>query len=67
MVERGFSALAVMSQILEGSEPEEIEENEDSEKLRSDWATIARAFSVLLSQAWLSTMQTMVCSYLLSF
>lgn len=59
VVEKGFSALAAMSQILEGSEPEESEENEESEKLRSDWATIARAFSVLLSQAWLPPVQTM--------
>ncbi|KAF5191926.1 importin beta-like SAD2-like protein, partial [Thalictrum thalictroides] len=59
VVERGFSALAVMAQILEDSVPEEIEENETHEKSRSDCLSVARAFSVLLRQVWLTPVEAM--------
>ena len=54
MVEQGFSALAVMAQSWENFMPEELEQNESSEKWASGRATIGRAFSALLQQAWLS-------------
>ncbi|KAF9592182.1 hypothetical protein IFM89_012676 [Coptis chinensis] len=56
VVERGFSALATMTQTWEGSAPEEDEENETRETGSS---TIARACSALLRQAWLRPEQTM--------
>ncbi|PIA60816.1 hypothetical protein AQUCO_00300385v1 [Aquilegia coerulea] len=59
VVERGFSALAVMAQILEDSGPEEIDENEAHEKPRSYRASVARAFSALLRQVWLTPVETM--------
>ncbi|GMY28006.1 importin beta-like SAD2 homolog isoform X1 [Fagus crenata] len=54
VVERGFSALAVMAQSWENFMPEELEQNESSKKWASGRATIGRAFSALLQQAWLS-------------
>ncbi|KAF5464846.1 hypothetical protein F2P56_014895 [Juglans regia] len=56
VVERGFAALAVMAQSWENLLPEEIEQNELSEKWTSGRATIGRAFSALLQHAWLSPM-----------
>lgn len=60
MVENGFSALAVMAQTWESDMSEELEENESSENLVSGRATIGRAFSALLQQAWLSPMHRSV-------
>ncbi|KAI3993351.1 hypothetical protein MKX01_010094 [Papaver californicum] len=57
VVERGFAALAVIAQMWEDSEPEEIEEDESSDEWISGRATIAGAFSVLLQQAWLKPVQ----------
>ncbi|KAF8401236.1 hypothetical protein HHK36_012168 [Tetracentron sinense] len=57
VVERGFAALAAMAQTWEDSVPEEFEQNDSSEKWRSGWATIARTFSALLQQAWLTPIQ----------
>lgn len=57
MVERGFAALAVMTQCWEDSEPEEAEENESSDLWVSGCATIATAFSDLLQLAWLRPLQ----------
>ncbi|RZC88230.1 hypothetical protein C5167_016031 [Papaver somniferum] len=57
VVERGFAALAVIAQTWEDSEPEEIEEDESSDEWISGRSTIARAFSVLLQQAWLNPVQ----------
>ncbi|KAG7995708.1 hypothetical protein I3843_01G123200 [Carya illinoinensis] len=54
VVERGFAALAVMAQSWENLFPEELEQNELSEKWTSGRATIGRAFSALLQHAWLS-------------
>uniref|UniRef100_A0A5B7BY10 Importin N-terminal domain-containing protein n=1 Tax=Davidia involucrata TaxID=16924 RepID=A0A5B7BY10_DAVIN len=59
MVERGFAALAVMAQCWEDSVPEEVEQNESSEMWLSGQATIARAFSDILQQAWLTPVQAM--------
>ncbi|XP_050239646.1 importin beta-like SAD2 homolog [Quercus robur] len=55
VVERGFAALAVMVQCWENIVPEELEQNESSEKWTSGRATIGGAFSALLQRAWLST------------
>ncbi|XP_062143385.1 importin beta-like SAD2 homolog isoform X2 [Alnus glutinosa] len=54
VVEQGFAALAVMAQSWENFMPEELEQNELSEKWASGRATVGRAFSALLQQAWLS-------------
>ncbi|OVA16680.1 Importin-beta [Macleaya cordata] len=59
VVERGFAALAVIAQSWEDSCPEETEQNESSEEWRSGRAAIARAFSILLQQAWLKPVQLM--------
>ena len=61
MVERGFAALAVMVQCWENIVPEELEQNESSEKWTSGRATIGGAFSALLQRAWLSTVYQLVC------
>ena len=60
MVEQGFAALAVMAQCWEDSMPEEGEQNESIEVWVSGRATIARALSNLLQQAWLRPAQEMV-------
>ncbi|KAK9136593.1 hypothetical protein Sjap_007187 [Stephania japonica] len=57
VVERGFSALAVMAQTLENRMLEEVEDNELCDKWETSRATTARAFSVLLQQAWLPSVQ----------
>ncbi|KAA8527975.1 hypothetical protein F0562_035156 [Nyssa sinensis] len=57
VVERGFAALAVMAQCWEDSVPEEVEQNESSEMWVSGRTTIARAFSDILQQAWLTPVQ----------
>ncbi|XP_024197726.1 importin beta-like SAD2 homolog isoform X2 [Rosa chinensis] len=56
MVENGFAALAVMAQIWENDMSEELEEKESSQNFLSGQATIGRAFSDLLQQAWLAPM-----------
>ncbi|KAK9136588.1 hypothetical protein Sjap_007182 [Stephania japonica] len=61
VVERGFSALAVMAQTLENRMLEEVEENELCDKWETSRATTARAFSILLQQAWLPSVQRVVC------
>ncbi|KAK9136590.1 hypothetical protein Sjap_007184 [Stephania japonica] len=60
VVERGFSALAVMAQTLENRMLEEVEDNELCDKWETSRATTARAFSVLLQQAWLPSVQQVV-------
>ena len=60
MVDRGFAALAVMGQSWEESMPEEVEECESPEPWLSSQATIAKAFSSLLQQAWITAVQPMV-------
>lgn len=60
MVEKGFSALAVMAQSWENFLSEVFEQNEYSEQWASGRAAIARAFSSLLQHAWLATMHPMV-------
>lgn len=60
MVEKGFETLAVMDQSWETFTGEESEENESSEKWASGRVTIARAFSALLQQAWLTPMHSLV-------
>ncbi|XP_052204789.1 uncharacterized protein LOC127809769 isoform X3 [Diospyros lotus] len=57
IVERGFSALAVMAQCWEDSMPEEGEQSASSEVWVSGRAVIARALSGLLQQAWLGAAQ----------
>ncbi|BBG94282.1 ARM repeat superfamily protein [Prunus dulcis] len=59
MVEKGFETLAVMDQSWETFTGEESEENESSEKWVSGRVTIARAFSALLQQAWLTPMHSL--------
>ncbi|BFG14847.1 hypothetical protein CerSpe_011210 [Prunus speciosa] len=59
MVEKGFETLAVMDQSWETFTGEESEENESSEKWASGRVTIARAFSALLQQAWLTPMHSL--------
>lgn len=59
-MEQGFAALAVMAQSWENFMPEELEQNELSEKWTSGRATIGRAFSALLQQAWLSPVHQLV-------
>ncbi|CAN6548395.1 unnamed protein product [Malus baccata var. baccata] len=54
MVEKGFEALAAIDQSWESFTAEQSEENESSEKWVSSRATIGRAFSSLLQQAWLA-------------
>jgi hypothetical protein len=49
-----------MAQSWENVMPEELEQNELSEKWASGRATIARAFSALLQQAWLSPVHQLV-------
>lgn len=58
MVERGFEALAVIAHSWESFVVEESDENESSEKWATGQATIGRAFSALLQEAWLKPMQT---------
>lgn len=60
MVENGFAALAVMAQIWENDMSEELEEKESSQNFLSGQATIGRAFSDLLQQAWLAPMHISV-------
>lgn len=60
MVERGFAALAVMGQSWEESMPEEVGQCESPETWLSGQATIAKAFSSLLQQAWTTAVQPMV-------
>lgn len=59
MVERGFAALAVMGQSWEESMPEEVELSESRETWLSGQATLAKAFSSLLQQAWITAVQPM--------
>ncbi|RXH71792.1 hypothetical protein DVH24_025293 [Malus domestica] len=54
MVEKGFEALAAIDQSWESFTAEQSEENESNEKWVSGRATICRAFSSLLQQAWLA-------------
>ncbi|KAL5849056.1 hypothetical protein ACOSQ4_007069 [Xanthoceras sorbifolium] len=54
VVERGFAALALMAQSWEKSMPEAADRNDTSEKWTSGQATIAKALSALLQQAWLT-------------
>lgn len=60
MVERGFAALAVMGQSWGESMPEEVELSESRETWLSVQATLAKAFSSLLQQAWITAVQPMV-------
>ena len=64
MVEKGFAALAVMAQSWENFLSEDSEQKESSEKWASGRATIGRAFSALLQQAWLTPTHHMVRSLL---
>ncbi|KAK9161824.1 hypothetical protein Syun_008165 [Stephania yunnanensis] len=57
VVDRGFSALAVMAKTLENCMLEEVEDNELCEKWGTSRATTARAYSILLQQAWLPSAQ----------
>ncbi|CBI25943.3 unnamed protein product, partial [Vitis vinifera] len=59
MVERGFAALAVMGQSWGESMPEEVELSESRETWLSVQATLAKAFSSLLQQAWITAVQPM--------
>ncbi|KAI9195873.1 hypothetical protein LWI28_018945 [Acer negundo] len=59
VVERGFAALALMAQSWENSMPEEAERNDSSEKWMSGQATIAKALSALLQQAWLTPIHSL--------
>ncbi|KAK3190206.1 hypothetical protein Dsin_029767 [Dipteronia sinensis] len=59
VVERGFAALALMAQSWENSMPEEAERNDSSEKWTSGQATIAKALSALLQQAWLTPIHSL--------
>jgi hypothetical protein len=49
-----------MAQSWENFMPEELEQNELSEKWASGRATVGRAFSALLQQAWLSPVHKLV-------
>lgn len=60
MVEKGFATLAVMAQFWENFLSEEFEHNESREEWASGRATIGRAFSSLLQQAWLTPMSPLV-------
>lgn len=66
MVEKGFSALAVMAQSWENFLSEESEKKDSSEKWASGQATVGRAFSVLLQKAWLPPMPPLVSDNFLS-
>ncbi|KAJ4721925.1 importin beta-like SAD2-like [Melia azedarach] len=57
VVERGFSALALMAQSWENFMPEEVELDESSGKWLSGQAAIAKALSALLQRAWLTHIQ----------
>ncbi|XP_043710645.1 importin beta-like SAD2 [Telopea speciosissima] len=57
VVERGFAALAVMAKTWEVYVAEQIEQDESSSNWQSGWVSMARTFSVLLQQAWLTSMQ----------
>ncbi|XP_015900167.3 importin beta-like SAD2 homolog isoform X2 [Ziziphus jujuba] len=59
MLEKGFSALAVMAQSWESFLSEEFEQNERTEKWASCRATIGRAFSSLLQHFWLANIHPM--------
>lgn len=59
-VEQGFTALAVMAQCWEASEPED--QSETGNVWGSGRATIATALSDLLQQAWLRPVQQVVSS-----
>lgn len=65
MVEKGFEALAAIDQSWESFTAEQSEENESSEKWVSSRATIGRAFSSLLQQAWLAPAHDLVSFYFL--
>ncbi|XP_047330532.1 importin beta-like SAD2 homolog isoform X2 [Impatiens glandulifera] len=56
VVERGFSALAAMAQCWNESLPEEGEQSKEHEVWSFGQATIAKAFSILLQEAWLRPM-----------
>lgn len=60
MVERGFAALALMAQSWENFLREEVELDQSSGKWESGQAAIAKAFSALLQQAWLTHIQPLV-------
>eukprot|EP01018_Ginkgo_biloba_P009463 Gb_12572 [translate_table: standard] len=66
VVELGFSALAAMARTWESAEPDESENGGKSlQEWKSGYATVARTFSDLLQQAWLSHMQEGVFSEIL--
>ncbi|XP_031396138.1 importin beta-like SAD2 homolog isoform X3 [Punica granatum] len=58
VVEQGFEALAVIVHSWESCVVEESGEGESNEKWASGQATIGRAFSALLQEAWLKPKQT---------
>ncbi|KAH9684060.1 Importin N-terminal domain-containing protein [Citrus sinensis] len=61
VVERGFAALALMAQSWENFLREEVELDQSSGKWESGQAAIAKAFSALLQQAWLTHIQPLEC------
>ncbi|KAH9766422.1 Importin N-terminal domain-containing protein [Citrus sinensis] len=61
VVERGFAALALMAQYWENFLHEEVELDQSSGKWESGQAAIAKAFSALLQQAWLTHIQPLEC------
>lgn len=60
MVEQGFEALAVITKTWESCMPEEVEQNQSSYNWDCGRGAIAKSLSVLLQQAWLTHMPSLV-------